>query len=67
MIRITVNGEKMERAPGTTLGALIESLDLAPGRVAVELDGEIIRSPEWAQTALESGARIEIVQFLGGG
>ncbi len=67
MIGITVNGEKLERAAGTTVTALIDSLDLAPGRVAIELNGQIVKSPDWGRTVLEAGAQLEIVQFVGGG
>jgi len=67
MIGITVNGEKLERAEGTTVTALLSSLGLQPGRVAVEVDGRIVRQPDWEPTVLSPGARVEIVQFVGGG
>jgi thiamine biosynthesis protein ThiS len=47
--------------------ALLESLELDPSRVAVELDGRIVKKEEWPQTRLHEGARLEIVQFVGGG
>ena len=35
--------------------------------VAVELNREIVRKPEWASAAINSGANVEIVWFVGGG
>ena len=36
-------------------------------RVAVELNRRIIRRGAWEETALEAGASVEIVHFVGGG
>jgi thiamine biosynthesis protein ThiS len=35
--------------------------------VAVELNRAIVRKPEWDSTAIDEGAKIEIVWFVGGG
>jgi thiamine biosynthesis protein ThiS len=66
-MRIIVNGEQREVAEGETVLGLLDSLGLDPGRVAVELDGTILRQPEWSGRALRDGARLEIVHFVGGG
>lgn len=66
-IEITVNGERRECAPGLHLRALLETLGVPPERVAVELNRQIVRRAQWASTAVEPGAQIEIVQFVGGG
>lgn len=67
MIGITVNGERLERPEGVTVEDLLRSLDLDPGRVAIELDGAIVRQPEWAHTVLRPGSQVEVVHFVGGG
>ena len=67
MIGITVNGEALERPEDITVTGLLGSLDLDPGRVAVEVDGEIVRQPDWAARTLRDGAQVEIVQLVGGG
>jgi thiamine biosynthesis protein ThiS len=46
---------------------LLESLGLDPARVAVELDRRIVKPHDWAATPVSGGARLEIVQFVGGG
>ena len=66
-IRIVVNGEPRAVPAGETILGLLHHLQLEPARVAVELDRCIVKQPRWSETVLESGARIEIVQFVGGG
>jgi thiamine biosynthesis protein ThiS len=46
---------------------LLEDLRLEPSRVAVELDRRIVKRPEWDGLELAAGAKLEIVQFVGGG
>jgi sulfur carrier protein len=67
MIQIELNGERHSVPEGLTVLGLLESLGLNPERVAVELDREIVRRPEWPHRVLGAGARVEIVQFVGGG
>jgi sulfur carrier protein len=66
-IEIVVNGETRTAPPGQTILDLLQQLQLDPARVAVEMDRRIIRQPRWSETVLEPGARLEIVQFVGGG
>jgi thiamine biosynthesis protein ThiS len=53
--------------PGQTIQELLIDLALDPARVAVELDRRIVKPHDWASTMLADGARLEIVQFVGGG
>lgn len=64
---VAINGEARPIASGTTVSALLRELDLPEDRVAVELDGEILRRPKWSATEPPDGARLEIVHFVGGG
>ncbi|HLY20156.1 MAG TPA: sulfur carrier protein ThiS [Bryobacteraceae bacterium] len=66
-IRIVVNGEARALEPGQTVLELLTGLAIDPARVAVELDRCIVKPREWASTRLADGARLEIVQFVGGG
>ena len=66
-IQVAINGEIRSIPDGQTILQLLESLDLDPARVAVELDRRIVKPPAWAATPIASGARLEIVQFVGGG
>jgi sulfur carrier protein len=66
-IEIVVNGETRTAPPGQTILDLLQELQLDPARVAVEMDRRIIKQPRWSETVLGPGARLEIVQFVGGG
>jgi len=66
-MKLQINGEQRELASGLTLAALLEQLGMNPDRVAVELNREIVCREVWAQTHLQDGDRLEIVQFVGGG
>jgi sulfur carrier protein len=67
MIGIVVNGEPRQIEEGRTLLDLLGQLELDPARVAIELDRRIVRKANWEGTVLTDGARLEIVQFVGGG
>ncbi|RME34815.1 MAG: sulfur carrier protein ThiS [Gammaproteobacteria bacterium] len=66
MLHIRLNGEPREVPAGTRLGELLEELQLR-GRLAVELNGEILPRGEHADYRLREGDRLEIVQAIGGG
>jgi sulfur carrier protein len=51
----------------STLDAVITALELKPDRIAVELNGEIVRRAAWPETSIRSNDRLEIVHFVGGG
>lgn len=67
MIPVTVNGQERDVQAGATVAALLAELGLEGGRVAVELDGEIVPRSDYPSTVLSEGSRLEIVRFVGGG
>ena len=64
---IQLNGDQRQVPDGLTLAALLEWLELAPDRVAVERNGEIVKRAKWAVTLIEEGDQLEVVQMVGGG
>jgi thiamine biosynthesis protein ThiS len=66
-ISIVVNGEDRAVPEGGSIDDLIHALELDPERLAIELDRRIVKRTQWASTLLAAGARLEIVQFVGGG
>jgi thiamine biosynthesis protein ThiS len=71
-MKVHINGEERaiaDPAPPAqfTLAALVESLNMKPDRVAVELNRNIVPRDRWPQTLLQDGDRLEIVHFVGGG
>jgi sulfur carrier protein len=66
-IEVVINGEMQSVPAGQTVLQLLQRLQLDPARVAVELDRRIVKQPSWNETLIDAGAKIEIVQFVGGG
>ncbi|MGH9658293.1 MAG: sulfur carrier protein ThiS [Bryobacteraceae bacterium] len=66
-IEVVVNGQPRLVERGATVEGLLAQLGIDPARVAVELDRRIVRREAWSARTVEAGARIEIVQFVGGG
>lgn len=52
---------------GATLDDLVSQLALAPERLALERNREVVRRADWPRVSLAEGDRIEIVHFVGGG
>jgi thiamine biosynthesis protein ThiS len=66
-MRLELNGEPREVPDGLSVAGLLVHLGLAPTRVAIERNREILPRDLWDATALVSGDRLEIVHFVGGG
>lgn len=66
-IQIQVNGEDRGVASGLSVAGLLSELGLDGRTVVVELNRQIIRRTEIEDMVLESGDRIELVHFVGGG
>ena len=64
---ITINGESREVPEGLTVSSLLDFLKLAPNRVAVERNRDIVSRAKWQETAVEANDSYEIVHFVGGG
>ena len=64
---IELNGENHEVPAGATVHDLIEALELAGQRVAVLLDGDVVRRSDFAQARLEPDSKVEVVHMVGGG
>ncbi len=66
-MHVEINGERREVEDEITVGELIEKLSLAPERLAIELNRQVLRRAAWPRTPLKDGDRVEIVHFVGGG
>jgi len=67
MIAITINGEARRFARSLSCQQLIDELELAGKRVALERNGEIIPRSRLGEAMLMDGDRLEIVVAVGGG
>lgn len=63
---ITVNGESVDVPPGETVRSLLAGRNLAPEKVAVELNRRLLKTDRYDEPLKEDDA-IEIVTFVGGG
>lgn len=67
-MHVLVNGERrsFDQAPAS-LEALLETLSLPRQRVAVELNGRLVRRDDRPGTPVSDGDVLEIVTLVGGG
>jgi sulfur carrier protein len=66
-ISVSINGQTRSVPPGRSVKDLLASLHISSDRVAVELNKAIVRKRDWDEALVTSGAKIEIVEFVGGG
>lgn len=66
-ISIQLNGDRRQIADQTSLEALLEVFSLPDKRVAIELNGSVVRKNDWPTTLVADGDRLEVVHFVGGG
>lgn len=64
---VTINGERQTLQDGITAAQLLERLRVAPERVVVELNLQILKRAELPGALLKEGDQVEIVQMVGGG
>jgi sulfur carrier protein len=65
-VTLVVNGQRREATDGLTVAALVAELGIR-GRVAVELNGEVLRQAQHPEVHLRDGDALEVVTFVGGG
>ena len=66
-MHLYVNGEPFELPGETTVFRLLEHLDMAGVKVAVEVNRHIVPRHAHRQFALHEYDKIEIIQAIGGG
>ncbi len=69
-LQIQINGQSRTiegLAAPTSLDQLIEALTLKADRIAVEHNGQIAPRTSWSGVVVDSGDKLEIVHFVGGG
>jgi len=49
------------------VAGLLKFLEIDGQKVAVELNREIVRKPQWESAEVREGAQVEVVWFVGGG
>ncbi len=67
MIKVTVNGEPVETETEMTIKRLLESVDVPPNYLAVEVNQEVVPREEHETQLVNDGDEIEVVTLVGGG
>ncbi len=67
MLDVTVNGVEKSYSEGTKVADILRSEGYDAGRVAVEINLNIIPKGTFSEKEIQNGDRIEIVSFVGGG
>ena len=66
-VTVRVNGSEIELPEGASVASVLERLEIATPRVAVERNREIVPKSEYSTTPLAAGDVLEVVEFVGGG
>ena len=66
-MNVRVNGREMDLPEGTSVTGLLDRLEIARDRTAVERNREIVPRGRHEETVLAEGDVIEIVTAVGGG
>ena len=67
-MRVRVNGDERELAPGTTVAVVVRALGAEPARgVAVAVDGEVVPRSAWERTVVGDGQELEVLRAGQGG
>ena len=66
-ITIRLNGDPYTIDGDARLTTLFEKLKMKPGRIAVELNREVVPKAEHRNVILKDGDELELINFVGGG
>ncbi len=66
-IQVQVNGKEREIQSGLSVHELVESFDLNPLLIVVELNREILSRDQFEDVQVSEGDAVELVHFVGGG
>ncbi|HAT16726.1 MAG TPA: thiamine biosynthesis protein ThiS [Gemmatimonadetes bacterium] len=66
-MQVQVNGKEREVQSGLSVHELVESFDLNPLLIVVELNREILSRDQFKDVHVSEGDAVELVHFVGGG
>ena len=66
-IKINLNGKEKQIAENSKIDKLLNELKIPIGKVAIELNQEILDKKKLRKIKLKKNDKIEIVHFIGGG
>ena len=66
-MKVFINGQEKNCGTSLTLHSLLNELEQADKRVAVEVNGEIVPRSQFKNKLVVDGDKIEIINAVGGG
>jgi thiamine biosynthesis protein ThiS len=67
IIQVQVNGKERKVQSGLSVHQLVESFNLDPKLIVVELNREILSRDQFDDVEVSEGDAVELVHFVGGG
>lgn len=67
MIQITVNGRSVEIESSMTVEQLLETVDVPPNYLAVEINANVVPREDYTTHLVGPGDEVEVVTLVGGG
>jgi len=67
MIKITVNGQFVEIDDFMTVEQVLDTVDVPPNYLAVEVNAEVVPREQYTTHMLQNGDEVEVVTLVGGG
>jgi sulfur carrier protein len=67
MIQIIVNGNDVSIERPMTVRELLDTVDVPPNYLAVEINGEVVMREDYGTTEVGPGDQVEVVTLVGGG
>ncbi|MDV6031111.1 MULTISPECIES: sulfur carrier protein ThiS [Pirellulaceae] len=67
MISITVNGRRVEIDSEMSVEQLLDTVDVPPNYLAVEINADVVPRETYADTIVRDGDDVEVVTLVGGG
>jgi thiamine biosynthesis protein ThiS len=64
---LLINGQEQETPALATVADLARWLELPAFGSAVELNGQVVRKPDYLASPLRDGDQLEVVRLVGGG
>jgi len=66
-MKITVNGQTVEIDDSMTVEQVLDTVDVPPNYLAVEVNAEVVPREEYTTHRLHTGDEVELVTLVGGG
>ena len=67
MIQIIVNGRNVEIESEMTIEQLLDTVEVPPNYLAVELNAHVVPREEYGDKIVKAGDDVEVVTLVGGG